>query len=159
MLQVSLMEIFLRGIPESVLYIFVSYLFAKKKINKKSYFVSSILFAIAAYLVRKLPIHFGVHTIVIMMIYIIINILINKIPIDKAISSILSGMILLLICEWINLFILNDYLKVNIQVMMNHPLMKTLYMMPSLILFICFIYLFYIFVYKNKKEDSKNVFN
>lgn len=159
MIQVSLLEVFLRGIPESLLYIFISYLFARKKINKKSYFVSSILFAITVYLVRKLPIHFGVHTIVIIIFYIIINILINKIPIDKSISSILSGTIVLLICEWINLFILNDYLKINIQIMINHPLMKSLYMMPSLVLFICFIYLLYIFVYKNKEEDCKNVFN
>ncbi|NMM61318.1 hypothetical protein HBE96_01115 [Clostridium sp. P21] len=118
-----------------------------------------MLFAITVYLVRKLPIHFGVHTIVIIIFYIIINILINKIPIDKSISSILSGTIVLLICEWINLFILNDYLKINIQIMINHPLMKSLYMMPSLVLFICFIYLLYIFVYKNKEEDCKNVFN
>lgn len=159
MLGLVPLEFFLRCIPESLLYICVSYLFARKKIDKKSYFISSMLFAIVSYLVRKLPIHFGVHTIIIMIIYIIINILVNKIPIDKSISSILSGIILLLTCEWINLFILNNYLNINIQTMMNHPLMKILYMMPSLILFACFIYLLYIFVYRNKKEDQKNVFN
>lgn len=156
MLQLSPLEFILRSIPESFLYIFVSYLFASKKINKKDYFVSSILFAITAYLVRRLPIHFGVHTIIIMIVYVVVNILINKIPIDKAISSILSGMILLGICEWINLFILNDYLRVNIQVVVTHPLMKTLYMMPSLILFMLFVV--GLFIYKNKKKDHKDVF-
>ncbi|WPC40857.1 hypothetical protein [Clostridium sp. JS66] len=159
MLQLAPLEFFLRSIPESILLIFVSYLFAGKKINKKYYFISTIIFAVIAYLVRKLPINFGVHTIISILMYIIVNVSINKIPIDKAISSVLSGIILLSICEWINLFILNDYLKVNIQVMMNHPMMKILYMMPSLILFMCFIWLLYIFAYKNKKEDSKNVFN
>lgn len=159
MLQLTLLEFFLRTIPESILLIFFTYLFSGKKINKKYYFVSTIIFAIIAYLVRKLPIYFGVHTIISILIYIIVNVLINKIPIDESISSILSGTILLSVCEWINLFVLNDCLKINIQVMMNHPIMKILYMMPSLILFICFIWLIYLFIFKNKKEDCKNVFN
>ncbi|AKN34075.1 hypothetical protein Ccar_00015 [Clostridium carboxidivorans P7] len=116
-----------------------------------------MLFAIISYLVRKLPIHFGVHTIIIILIYIMVNVLINKIPIDKAISSVLSGVIVLLICEWINLFILNDYLKVNIQVMEDNPMMRTLYMMPSLILFVCFISLLYLWL--KIKKRNKDVFN
>ncbi|WP_237737306.1 hypothetical protein [Clostridium carboxidivorans] len=86
-----------------------------------------------------------------------VNVLINKIPIDKAISSVLSGVIVLLICEWINLFILNDYLKVNIQVMEDNPMMRTLYMMPSLILFVCFISLLYLWL--KIKKRNKDVFN
>lgn len=158
MLQLVPLEFFLRSIPESFLYILISYLFASKKINKKNYFVSSMLFAVTAYLVRRLPIHFGVHTIIMAIIYITINVFVNKIPIDEAISSILIGAILLLTCEWINLFILNDFLKISIQIIASNPMMKTLYMMPSLILFACLILILYLFIFKNKKKDQKNVF-
>lgn len=157
MIQLVPMEFFLRTIPESLLYIFISYLFAKKSINKKEYFISTILFAIATYLIRELPIHFGVHTIIVMMIYVIISISVNKIPIDKAISSILIGIMGLLTCEWINLFILNHYLKISIQAMEHNPMMKTLYMMPSLILFACFICLIYLCL--KIKKRNKDVFN
>ncbi len=159
MLQLSPLEFLLRAIPESFLLIFASYLFARKKINKKPYFISGSLFSIASYSVRQLPIHFGVHTIIIMIIYIVIIVFINDIPINKAISSILSGMIILLVCEWINLFVLNDCLKINVQMLLNKPLIKTLYFMPSLILFSCIIWLFYLLTNKTKKGNSENVFN
>jgi hypothetical protein len=155
----SPLEYGLRADTESLILIFVSYLFARKKINKKFYFTSSVLFSIASYSVRRLPIHFGVHTIIIMMIYIVIIVFINDIPINKAIFSILSGTIILLICEWINLFVLNDCLKINVEILLNKPLIKTLYFMPSLILFLCIIWLIHMLMNKTKKEGSKNVFN
>lgn len=159
MLQISPLEILFRGVPESFLLIFISYLFTHKKVNKKLCFISSVLLAVITYLVRMLPIHFGVHTIIMMIIYIIVIVVINQIPINKAISSILSGTIMLLICEWINLFILDGWVRVNIEVILKKPLMKILYFIPSLILFACMIWVLRVLINKTKKEDSKNVFN
>ena len=73
MIQLPSIGSFLIGIPESFLLVFVSYVFAGKRVNRKLYFISSILFVIVACLVRRLPIHFGVHTIIIILIYSIIN--------------------------------------------------------------------------------------
>lgn len=158
MIEITIMELILRTIPESFLLILGGCLISRKSIDNKSYFISSILFAISTYLVRMLPIQFGVHTILIIMIFILINTSLNKIPIRKAISSSLISIIILSICESINLFILN-YLKVDMQAIITRPLLKTLYFMPSLALFALIILIFYMIIYRNKKEGSKNVLN
>jgi hypothetical protein len=155
MLQISPLELLLRCIPESFLLIFVSYLFSYKKLNKRIWLISSVLLTVITYLVRLLPIHFGVHTIIVMMIYIVITVLINEIPINKAIFSILTAMIMLTMCELINLFILDKCLNINMKILLNKPLMKTLYFMPSLFLFGTIDLILYIFIYKSKKSIQK----
>ncbi|MTK12269.1 MAG: hypothetical protein F8N39_09310 [Clostridiaceae bacterium] len=117
-----------------------------------------MLFAISTYLVRMLPIQFGVHTIIIIMIFILINTSLNKIPIRKAISSSLISIITLSICESINLFVLN-YIKVDMEVIITKPLLKTLYFMPSLGLFALIILILYMVIRRNKKRGLKNVLN
>lgn len=158
MLKLTLLELFLRTIPESFLFILGSYVVANKSIEKKAYFVSSIIFAIGTYLIRMLPIHFGVHTIIVAMLYILLTTSLNKIPVVKVISSAMFCIITLSACESLNALILN-HLKIDMQLILNNPLMKTLYFVPSLVLFALIILLVYILMCKNKKEGSENVFN
>lgn len=158
MLKLTLLELFLRAVPEAFLFVLGSYVFANKKIEKKPYIAGSILFAIGTYLTRLLPIHFGVHTIIVSMVYILITTSINKIPIIKAISSSMISIITLSACESLNAIILNK-LKLDMKLILNDPLKKMLYFAPSLILFAFGILLIYILMCKSKKEGCKNVFN
>jgi hypothetical protein len=140
------------------LFILGGYIFANKKIKKKDYFVSSILFAIGTYLIRMLPIHFGVHIIIISMLYILITISINKIYVIQAISSSMILIITLSTFESLNAIILNEF-KIDMKLILNNPLKKMLYFSPSLILFALSILIIKLLMYKNKKEDTKNVLN
>lgn len=156
MLKLTALEFFLRTIPESFLCVLISYLFANRNIQKKPYVISSLLFAVATYLVRLLPIDFGIHSLIAFALYILICVFINKIPVNKAISSILFIGIFLTFCEWVNVIILVDILKVDIQVVFINPALKTLCLMPSLILFALFVLLLHRYT-KFKREGSKNV--
>lgn len=158
MLRLTVLEFFLRLIPEGFLFILGSYVFAHKKIEKKSYFASSMLFAIGIYLIRMLPIHFGVHTIIVIMLYILLITALNKIPIMKAISSSMLWIVTLAACESLNALILS-YLKVDMQLTLNAIPMKMLYFAPSLVLFALIIVLVHILICKNKKEGFGDVFN
>lgn len=158
MLRLTGLEFFLRLIPESCLFILGAYVLAHTKIEKKPYFVSSILLAIGGYLVRMLPIHFGVHSILVIVLYVLLTTSLNKIPIAKAISSSMLWTIALSACESLNAFVLS-FLKFNMQIILNNPLKKVLYFMPSLIMLLLAVLLTNILISKNKKEDSKNVFN
>ncbi|AKN29303.1 hypothetical protein Ccar_00010 [Clostridium carboxidivorans P7] len=150
MIKLSVFEFFCRGIPEAFIFVLASLLFTKKKIDKKNLFISSILYAITVYLVRMLPIHLGVHSIILIMIYIVISVLINKITINKSIFCTLIEFSILSICELTNLFILG-WLKVDMQGMLSNPAKKVLYFIPSLILFSSILALFYIVICKNRK--------
>lgn len=158
MLKLSLLEFFLRLIPESFILILSGYAFSCKTINKISFCISGILLGIATYLIRMLPIHFGVHTIILLIIYALLTVFLNKIDIIKAISAGLISATILFICEWINVFVLTNLFKINIDIMFKNAFIKIVYGIPSLLLFGLIIFFIW---YKNlhlRKVDV-NVFN
>ncbi|WML36698.1 hypothetical protein [Clostridium sp. OS1-26] len=147
------MEIFFRVIPESFLLILLVYLICNKNIRNKAYFISGIILAVSTYLVRALPIQFGIHTIIIIMIFIVINNSINKIPVKKSIASSMVAMITLSICESANFFILS-FAKVNMEKIYSNAMLKTIYFTPSLIFFAIIAYMLYLL--KNKVKRGFN---
>lgn len=153
MLQLTFMEIFFRVIPESFLLILLVYLICNKNIRNKAYFISGIILAVSTYLVRALPIQFGIHTIIIIMIFIVINNSINKIPVKKSIASSMVAMITLSICESANFFILS-FAKVNMEKIYSNAMLKTIYFTPSLIFFAIIAYMLYLL--KNKVKRGFN---
>lgn len=140
MLKLSAIEIVLRLIPESLILILAAYAFSGKSINKINFFVSTILISIATYLVRMLPIHFGVHTIILLIIYVSITVNVNKINIIKAISAGLTSATILFICEWINVFVIINLFKIDTQNAFKDSLLKVIYGIPSLLLFATIIF-------------------
>jgi len=157
MLKLLPIEFFFRTIPEVFLLICAGYTFNGKSINKKDLTISTILLAITTYLVRRLPIHFGVHTIILIMMYVVLTVSINKFDVVKSISAVLSSSALLFMCEWINVYILTRLFKVNIEIMFTNSLVKMLYGIPSLILFGLIVLIFYKKLYLRKA--FKYVFN
>lgn len=151
MLKLLPIEFFLRLIPESFILILAAYAFSCKKPEKKLFCISSILLSVATYLIRLLPIHFGVHTIILIVIYVLISVNINKIDIIKSISAGLISSIILFLCEWINVLILTKILKLDIDFIFKPPVSKILYSLPSLVLFSAVVMLvFYINVLRRK---------
>ncbi|MBC2579789.1 hypothetical protein [Clostridium sp. DJ247] len=158
MLKLSILEFLFRVIPESFTLIFAGYAFSSKVIDKKSFCISSIVLSVITYLVRMLPIHFGVHTIILLIIYMLTTVTINKIDIIKSLSAGLISAILMYTCEWVNAFIITDIFKKNLDTIMKNHLMKLLYFSPSLLLFAIII----IFIYTKNvylRKVPKNVSN
>lgn len=158
MLELSLLEFFFRTLPESFIYILASYIFSNNKINKTKFILSSILLSLCTFFIRLLPIHFGVHTILFLVAYILICVFMNKIDLIKAISSGLISVITLFVCEGINVVILNELLQIDIQTTFKEPLTKILYGTPSLFLFGLIINILYRIISK-KRRSCKNVSN
>jgi hypothetical protein len=156
MLNLSLLDLFLRLLPEGFLLMFAAYALSGKKVDKKNLCISSILFMIIIFFVRKLPIHFGVHTILLFIVYTSIAVWINKIELMKAISSVLISTIIMLVGEGINGFML-DKLGVKLDVVFKDPLMKNLYFLPSLLIFLVIILIIKRFI--RVRKVSGNVFN
>jgi hypothetical protein len=139
MLRIPFIDLILIGIPEVLLCVLAIYSLAKKKVPKKTYFISSVLLAIVEYSIRMLPINFGVHTILNVVFLLILSIYIVKIPTIKAISYVFSVIILLVTCETINMLILIHIFKVNVALISTNPMMKVMFGIPYLLLFGCAI--------------------
>jgi len=151
MLKASLIEVLLRGIPESLILAWGIYVLCSKKIDINLYLFTSFLVVISMFFIRLLPIAYGVHTSLGIIMIIIITSFVNNIPVIKAISSTLILMILLSICEWLNIVILENLFMINLQKAFSIPLQKNLCGIPSLILLALIIYVIQIYVNKRNK--------
>lgn len=151
MLKITLLEFFLRGLPEGFLIIWAVYAFSKTVINTKKYIVSSIILIIAVYLVRLLPIQYGVHSILNIIVIIVVTVNISKINIIKSIQASIMAMILEFMCEGINIFIIKYIFKADIEHVLSEPSLKILYGIPSLLIFVATVSTYYFWLARNKK--------
>lgn len=157
MLKLSLLELFFRAIPEAFILVLASYAFSDRSIDKLKFCLSSVLLGMLTFIIRMLPIHFGVHTIILIGIYVLISVKINKLDVLKSISAVLISSIVLFFCEWINVFVLTYVFKYNIEIAFRNQFEKVLYGSPSLLLFSFII----ILVFKKKYicKIPESVFN
>jgi len=151
MLKLSLLEVFFRAIPESSLMVFATYTFSKVAINKWRYLLSSILLVISIYIIRCLPINFGMHTALAFIASIILSISISKIDFFQAIKSVAFTVILEFICEGINIFIILYVFGLNMNDAFRNNVTKLLYTSPSLIIFAVIVFSYYYILSKRKK--------
>lgn len=143
MLKLTLLEFFLRTIPESFILIMALFILCDVKIKVKPYIISSILYGVCQYFIRILPINYGINTIIGIFVMILIMNQICKAEIILAIKSSLIITIVLFLLEWINMigltFLFGDYMKV----IFNNSTLKILYGIPSLILLEGLILIYY----------------
>ena len=157
MLKLTLLEFFFRGLPEELLLIFAIYAFSKTVINIKRYIASSILLVLLVYSIRFLPIQYGVHTILNLIVTIVLTVSINKIDIIKAIQASIITVIIEFICEGINVFIIGHIFKVDVRYVLSEPSLKILYGIPSLLIFAAIVSIYYFVLFR--KKDLKEVTN
>lgn len=148
MLKIAPIELFMRLIPEMMIYMWGVYVVSKHPFNTKIYLFSSIILAVVVFFIRMLPIHFGVHMVVNIILNIVISITIG-IPLLQAIYSTFFNTLLLSISEFFNMLILNIF-NINIDVAFSRPITKCLAGIPSLVIFLLLILLIK-FILKRKE--------
>ncbi|NLU07626.1 MAG: hypothetical protein GXW91_05270 [Clostridiales bacterium] len=132
MLKLHWIEIFLRCIPEMLLIIWGIYTVAQKSFNKRNYMILSCIMGLYSFLVRELPIYFGVHTVIIT-VSIISIMIIQGIPLLASIYGTLAMLLLLIISESSNKFILY-ILGIPFNFTNINPIKKSILTFPSLII-------------------------
>lgn len=151
MLNISVFEFIVRILPEALIFIFAAYTFSKIRIDKKKYILASIILACCVFIIRKLPINYGVHTILNIFTLPIICTSINKISIVEATKSSIIATILLFVLEGINVFFLSVIFKDSLTQVMANPTLKTIYGLPSLVLLAIIVVGYYKYLRKRNK--------
>ena len=134
MLTVSFLELVTRGVPESFLFVYSVYIITNTKIDNKKYFLSSIMLALIGFFNRLLPISYGIHTILNIIVLVILSTCIIKINVLQSIKASLLICIIMFICEGVNMFLIQILYGDNIVKVLTNPVLKTLYGIPSLIM-------------------------
>lgn len=156
MLRLDWTGLFCRTIPEIFILVYGIILLSQGdiRINIWKYIIYSLFLSISTFLVRWLPIYFGVHMIINVILIISIMSIIG-ISVIKAIYSTLFMFFILSLSEFLNICILDLF---NIRMFEDiDSFQKNLYGMPSL--FIMIIFLLIIGYILKKKEEKENVNN
>lgn len=154
MLHLSFLELIFRAIPESFALIFGMYIFSNARIKLSNYIISSLVFALATYLVRFLPITYGINTIINIIVLIGISIYISNNNLLRAVRGGILSIVLLFICEGINIFILQNIYGDRLTYIFKNPVTKIICGLPSLIIFI--IILIVVKIIMNKRNVKEN---
>lgn len=155
MLKLQPIEFFFRAIPEGFLFVLAVYIFSKTAIDKRKYMICSGIFAIIMFMIRLLPIEYGIHTILSLILLVVLTTMYNKIDTMKAMKSVLIIVLMQFIIEGINILILNLIPNINIDSLFKDPISKTLLGMPSLFMAYLVVYLFYLISKRKKNEYVK----
>ncbi|APM41315.1 hypothetical protein [Clostridium kluyveri] len=155
MLKLQWIEIFLRLIPEMFLVIWGIAIISRRSLNIKKHILLSIMLGIIVFFTRDLPIYFGVHTIIIIILT-IITMVIAGIPIIASIYGTLIMSLMLSLSESVNMILLN-LLNTTTTINSMNPIKKCILGIPSLvILFLIIITLNYIITRRKKLKDVSN---
>lgn len=130
---------------------------ARKSVNMLKNMIFSVILSVGVFFIRCLPIYFGIHVIINMILTIIMSYIIG-ISIVKSTYSTLLAYLILSLGEVLNVVLLN-LLNININLKVENPFVKCLYGIPSLVFVLIFI-LTATFILKKifgGKEDLNNV--
>lgn len=151
MLKLSIFEFLFRAIPESCIYMFAIYSFSKTIVDRRKYFISSLLMVMCVFIIRLLPINYGVHTILNIIMAIVITSTVSKIDILKSIKASIAMIIVLFTCEALNVAMLSLLLGSKLNEILSNTIAKTIYGLPSLVLFGIITTTYYVSLKKRDK--------
>lgn len=154
MLHLSFLELVFRAIPESFALIFGMYIFSNARIKLLNYIILSLVFALATYLVRFLPITYGINTIISILILIGLSLYVSNNNLLKAVRGGILSIVVLFICEGINIFILQNIYGDRLTDIFKNPTTKIICGIPSLIIFV--VILIAVKIIMNKRKVKEN---
>jgi len=152
MQRLTWLEIVFGVIPENLIFIFGIYVFSNTIICRKKLLLSALLVSLSTYLVKLLPLQFGIHMFIFIMVFIAISAFMNHIDIIKAVTSVLLLFIIRLITEWISIFALEKLSNISVETLADNPLEKVLYALPSLFIFFMVVLIVYILKHNKQKK-------
>lgn len=152
MLKLHWIEFFLRSIPETFLMIWGIYVINKTSFNFKKYIISTVGLSLCIFFIRRLPIYWGIHTFI--SIILIISIMfIQGIPLITSLYGTLLMFLTLSLSEVLNILMLIIF-NIEINLVYVDSIMgsirKCLLGIPSLIIMFLFITL--IDYFKNRRN-------
>ncbi|AJH00128.1 hypothetical protein LF65_03571 [Clostridium beijerinckii] len=149
MFKLTCIDFFFRTIPEQLIIVWGIHIISKRNINMFKYILSSLILAISCFIIRDLPIYYGVNTDICIMLTIIIVMFIIDIPLIKNVIGTFLLYFMLSLSETINMLLLSG-LNIDTDISVLQPMTRFLYGIPSLITFIISVIILR-FILKNKK--------
>lgn len=157
-ISISLIQFLIIGIPQGFLFVLAIYIYTKTKFNLFKYLLLSSVFTVITYLIRFLPISIGVNSMLSLLILILMFLILYKLDLTKIIKLIINVILIMLVIsalEIINELMLQSFGVSQKILNASVPLTKSLYMIPSNIMFAVFVLISYLIMKNPLKKESE----
>lgn len=156
MLRISLIELLIKGMPEGIISIFGLFILTKTKFDLKKFLFSSISLIFLTYLIRFLPLSYGVNTMLSLLVIIVIAVVLNSIDLSKSIKATLIIAAIIILSETITVGFMQIYLgKEKLNLIMGEPISKSIASIPSTLIYGIVVAVIF-FVYRRKFSYKKD---
>lgn len=164
-ISVDISVLLINGVPQSLLMVLALHIFTKTKVNKNKYFLLSLVYLIATYFIRLLPIALGVNSVLSLIIMIFTFQFAYKTQLSQVIRTIAAAtvsLILVAVSEVLNMLLLTVIFgkdKAQELFNSNSGLQQSIYTIPSTIFFALLIFIGYFIIKtidKRKIENGEN---
>lgn len=151
----KLFELFTTLIPQCFAFLLLFFSLTNIKIEAKSYIIFSIGIAIFTFFIRQY-VNFGVHSIIMSFLFILIAVLWAKVKIIPSIIYAFITYAAAYVCEWI-VFIFLGLIKFDMTLLSSDPTIRSIIgIIPIALLFAIAFTAFYIKQNIKRKEENKN---
>ncbi len=118
------------------------YILSNTKLDKRKIMITGLSLGLLIFVVRLLPIHMGVHTILLAIYIILVATYYIKMNIFKAVASTILFIVVLLISEGISMMLFDSLFKIETREFYSDNIIGILIMIPSLIIALLLAILF-----------------
>jgi hypothetical protein len=167
MISISWYTVILVSIPESLLMVLMGFQLYNLKVKFGDAFLIAVISAITSFYVRKLPIVFGVHSLIGIAVLIALCWFFTRLPLYKVIWSVLTGFAVMAVTQSIVLPLGLLLTSIDYELIKNNAEINSLFFLIQAIivvalLFFCKVRRFYIFDLSdgdqnaNQQTDNRN---
>jgi hypothetical protein len=130
------------GIPENISLAYISFIISKAKFSWRNIVFCGLVLALSSYIIRLLPVTFGVHTIfAIGLLFFLLNTL-GQVNINKAVISSIVTILILIIIDTLTITAITSLFEISNDLLLSNTKIRILVSFPHIILLFLFGYLF-----------------
>ncbi|MBS3970209.1 MAG: hypothetical protein KGZ94_08855 [Clostridia bacterium] len=149
-MNIPILSAIFQGIPESTALVFLTLVFLRAKLNWSSILFLGVLQTAAAFLIRMLPLAFGVHTVILILILASLIAYVSKREIIKVIPAAIVSFVMLLLFEFAIFKTLMSMFDISFDMLIKNKLLKIAIATPQWVLLFLTGFIIQYFRGKNK---------
>lgn len=133
-IELTLLSLIVQGIPEQIALITLACAIAKAPFKWRDMVILAAIMGSMAKIIRSLPLPFGVHTIVLLLLLFLFLNYWNKIDVSLALIGTIGGFVALMIYEVVSITIITELIQIPRETWYTNELLKIAFGYPHIIL-------------------------
>lgn len=153
-MQINILEILVKGAPESLLVVLCVYFFCKIKPKISQLAILWFLHVAVTFITRIVLPGYGMSLLITLIVLVVIFNLLLKVPLTKVINGAVLCILFVIIAEALNFLLIQVFFPGKTELILNDATARIIYMIPSTVFMAISVLGVYYFNFKRKKKED-----